>query len=279
MSANESGYHPNLGESLHAPKRARLEYGAVPLRPLQAMYPDASVRDGYLSASLHHIQEKLHRNFAFVKDRLDIHDFQARALEEFVEMSLVEAQMTRADYNDHRSLPANFGDNGEIEAAALAGTATPDELLHLLESYPELESIELAKLSHPFDFAETGDMESAVRIAIGQAGGEIVGGQRARYKLKRTDGALMAMIFVRKQIVGHVPTEQGNLEIVERRSLLTLDTSENGRVMKHYIENDESPEALHAITVAIERRLSRGELEDTGWLFPTTTSYYARRAK
>lgn len=264
----------------------RLDYGAVPLDPWKA----ADLHDGvpYATASYRHISEKLSRAMLEASERHWVESPELMAnLYEFLEISLYDSQQKRIERNP-TGIDGVVADSDERIVRAKNGTATPSELLEILVDYPQLGSVELAKLSHPLDFAATEAMDKDVYgILATKTNGEMLQ-ETPRYKVKRRMGKLdaddddfVAAIILRKQALMNFETSHGTIQIVQRRSFLVRGDKEarmiNDRDLAVMIEDDGNFEEL---TEKVESYLGLEPdlLQDLGvkWLQPTATSYYAK---
>lgn len=273
-------------------KRERLPYAAVPLEPLQAVYPgDEGMK--YSNASQHHIAERLEENFAQAfADGLIQDDHRTKGIYEFVEHSLFDAQNRRINFNNAHHLPKYLYPTEEYVNAALEGTATPEEILRLMLVH-DIPSIEIAKQSHPFDFEATRDMNTAVLEAAIDHGFTITLNGNYRYKHKRLDRILSSMIIVRKNVFASKVVGDEIVEIVRRESLLLLDGS-NCDLVNHFTlatdaevlgDDKESrerygakaDELLSEWSLFLDTMLDSPDKDEFDWLFPTTTSFYVRR--
>lgn len=216
--------------------RRRLEYGAVPLQPWSASHPDMPGENYYL-ASLRHIRERLDANFHIPVENGTIHsEATFKAVYDFCDLSLTDAHVRRiTHHHDNYVEQTLFGDEGIIEAAH-NGTATPDEMLRLLSDNPHIGAAEIAKLSHPFDGYGDKTMMEAVYRAIDAVGGVLLDDATPRFKTKRTDTHLPALVVLRKQPIACMEAEGGVIEIIARKSLLVrgdadaVDTTSQPRI-------------------------------------------------
>lgn len=264
-------------------KRGRTAYAAVPLEPWSAEYP-GSEGVPYDIASLVHIEERLEENITDALEHgvLEI-DYRFSDLYEFVKDSLNDAQYRRINFNNAHALPARLYPTEEYIDAALEGTATPEELLRLMLEQ-DLPSIELAKLSHPFDFDATRDMNTAVLEAEKVHGFTLVSDSEPRYKPKRIDRVIGAMVMVRKDVVATKQVGDEVIEIVRRSSLLLLDGEESDLVNRFVTAAETEPkdrtqtqDAIDDISIFLTKILASPIRDELTWLFPTTTSFYVRR--
>jgi len=164
----------------------------------------------------------------------------------------------------------------ERHERALRGEAMPLELLSLLEDFPELQSIELAKLSHPLDAAASKEMAVEVDQAI-IALGEEVAPAAPYYKPKGLAPILPAATVLRKQVVADYATEKGRIQVLRRETLLVRGDKEVRGFdpdLPEFIRDDvlfgELAEKIERYSGAFDT------LPDLRWLQPLATSYYAK---
>ena len=108
---------------------------------------------------------------------------------------------------------------------AMQGEASPFELLDTLADYPQLGSLEIAKLSHPLDFEATHEMDDDVHASLLKMGGHTEP-INSVYKPKSYIDELPAMTLLRKQTIGGFDTPQGRVDIVRRQSFLVRGDEE-----------------------------------------------------
>lgn len=272
-------------ESLYASRR-RLPYGAVPLDAWNARHP-AFNKEKYLGASIVRIESIFLHNYAKAIDEgiLQGDGQKLQEIGDMVERSLYSAQTERITYHaKHHLEHINNQERIEVQAARI-GLATPAELLSILVKNKDLESIELAKQSHPFYMDETADMEDAVAEAvIPYSLIETTWQMRTKVKKdpdgdRRVNLNIPAAILVHKRPIGVIKTENGDqIEVVERRGILMRgDEHANSQVnwpLDRLIKNPEREDEL----LDLVHRTFR-ENRSTLWLPPLTTSYYAHRLR
>ena len=162
---------------------------------------------------------------------------------------------------------------------AMKGLSDPAELLDIAIDYPLLPSLEIAKQSHPLEFGAEDPMITAVAEALGTRGFQFPFEDQLHYKPKRIHYSLGGMIIVRKRIVAEKQAYNGKIDVVERRSLLVMDSPEIDIVSDHYVlRHHQSDEGFTILSDMTEAQLRSGDAEDCSWLFPLTTSVYTRRA-
>lgn len=248
-----------------------LEYGAVPLAPWQATDPRTG--ENYVTASTRHVSEKLQRAmFHLVADSaIDLPE-RLDAVGRFMEVSLYDTQMRRIDLN--AKLLDGLVDNADRRVKrAKRGVARPDELFGILVDYPKIESIELAKLSHPFDEKASTPMDIAVYSMLESAGAEMLH-EDPRYKMKRVDETIPAGIVLRKEAMANLETDHGTIQVVRRESFLVR--ADEGVSPDPYLGRKiKNPERIDELKVKIEAYLSDISPE-LMWLQSQATSYYAK---
>jgi hypothetical protein len=226
------------------------------------------------------------------------HDKKSYQLHELMEESLRHSHLTRIERNAEVDLTMLDGlDDPRLEYAR-AGTATPEELFTLLADRPELGSLELAKLSHPFDFEAPLEMDDAMVdliLALSSRNneadevsalvGQILDGE-PRYKVKRVDHKLPAAVVLRKQDLMDFPVDEwgGKVRIVRRQGFLVFDGEgmEGGGQLEHLLRVSENPK-LNAhrnektLSVRIGDYLEKHPHgQPYGWVQPQASSYYAK---
>ena len=252
-------------------KRQRLPYGAVPLDPWRARTDHTN--NLYSIASIARIEKTLRHTM--VDQDWFRHDERAHAIHALMRDSLLGSHFARIDRNRGFAVDMDAADP-RVDFAQ-KGSATPEELFTLLVDYPEIASLELAKLSHPFDFAATNEMDRAMDDLMLGVEGELLDSE-PRYKLKRMNPGVPAGIVLRKQDLMDFPTENGMIRIVQRRGMLVFDG--NGMDDPHFDRLLKNPKNERALMAKIEWYLYENPKgEPYGWVQPQATSYYAKYVK
>jgi hypothetical protein len=200
----------------------------------------------------------------------------AKRLYDFMEVSLYDSQMRRIDLNPTLLLDGVIDDEDLRVIHAKNGTATPSDLLSLLVDYPNLESLELAKLSHPLDSRATVPMVESVSGALVAQGGDLLHDEKARYKLKRLDPTIPAAIVLRKQVISRQDVVHGIIEVVQRQSFLVR--GDEGVSPDEYLSRKiKNPDRIAELEEKIESYVpDLDKLPGLRWLQPQATSYYAK---
>lgn len=269
--------------------RAPLLYGAVPLDHWSAKYPGTDKK--YLLGAVDAANYALRRGLSYAYHTglfgdidspaaLEATQRRAKAAYAFVEPVLANFETQRVWSNSDKE--SQFT-QAEREGSpwirkAFEGTASPDDLLRLLQLKPELGSLELAKLTHPFDREAARAMHDAVAGAIYGAGGEIMQGTDVVYKpvVTNSDSSFPAQILMRKQAVGKVHTR--GIVIMERQLLLVAERPDD--------EDHDEVRRLQRLILNKERfRDCAYQVEDmlrnpakfmrSDWVQPLATSDYA----
>lgn len=256
-------------EIIQSPRR-RLEYGAVPLRPWQAKYPGTD--QSYFEASRQHLETKAQDAVA---NNHFLHDSERAVLGKFLTESLLSTHTSRIDYN-HDS----FNALAELEAPCAAlqyayeGLATPSELLEILAAHPEIKALELAKLSHPLDFTASRPMDDAIVEMLHDKNAEMLTSE-TRYKRKRLQPEIPALIVVRKTELGDIRAKNGLIRITQRQSLLVRgDTDPADISAARVVKNDQRFEELSR---KIETYFQPENFNSADqFVQPAATSYYAK---
>ena len=158
------------------------------------------------------------------------------------------------------------------------------DLLSVLRDYPGLQSIELAKLSHPLDICATEAMDHDVCQTIMYLGGKIELGE-PRYKPKTPDQVIPALTVLRKQKVGELLTRHGEIDVIRRQAFLVrgdyeahavTDNLDLGQLIIGYALE---PKDMYFQPIAQKMEGYIPHLknhENLKWLQPIATSYYAK---
>jgi hypothetical protein len=232
-----------------------------------ATEPDGSTH--YSLASLQRIDDKVSRALSEAREKEWVKSSElAIELHQFIAVSLYNSQWRRINFNP--TLPLGVIDDDDLRAVrAKDGTATPADLLELLIAYPELGSLELAKLSHPLDARATEAMDTDIRTTLENAR-KITA--EPEYEMKRTDTMIPAGIVLRKQHVFDLETQDGVIGVTKLTSLLVRGDSEANE--SGYIDRKiKNPARFEELSAEIDENLYKSDLK---WLQPIATSYYAK---
>ena len=265
---------------IESPSRKRLEFGAVPLQPWSAPYPDMS-GESYTQASLRHIHKRLDANFHIPVENGTIHSKdELDQLYGFCDISLADAHMRRITHHFENTADKEIAGDPDVVEAVRNGTATPEEMLRTLLLNPHLGAIELAKLTHPFDSRGDTAMMESVGEAL-QLHGATVHAETARYKVKRIDEDIPAMTVLEKQPLALIPTEGGQLEVMMRKSYLVrmnpaVASMESQPRIDRIIRNITEESAQQKLFRLVgEAGHTPESLDQAPWLDVLTTSVYA----
>lgn len=256
-------------------RESRSRYAAVPPDPWRATENERAGTHAaalYSAASIKRIDRRLTRTM--IDQSWFRHDERAHDLHAMMRSSLFDSQFRRLDKNNAADLETIVDPTDERAVRALRGVASPAELFTLLADNPELQSFELAKLSHPFDFAASGEMDREIDELLLASGGELLD-TSPRYKMKRVDLDIPAAIVLRKQDLMDFPVDGGRLRVVQRRGLLVFDGNDlDDPYFNRLLKN---PDNLPKLSTKIEAHLADNP-QDTpyGWVQPQATSYYAK---
>ena len=177
--------------------------------------------ENYYQASLRHIRQRLDANIHIPIENGTITSPESLdAIHRFCELSLTDAHNRRITHHHVNGVDKTLDGPHEMVKAAEDGTATPAEMLGLLILNPHLRAIEMAKLTHPFDGSGDKAMMSAVDTAIGSLGGIELDDITPRYKTKRADSDIPALIVLKKRPMAVVETPGGLIEVIERKTFL-----------------------------------------------------------
>lgn len=250
--------------------RQRLEYGAVPLRPWQAIYPGTEV--SYFEASRQHLEEKAQQA---VTESPYLRDEERVQFGKFLTESLLATHANRVDYN-HDSFETlnNLDDPCENLQYAYDGLATPRELTDILRTHPEIRALELAKLSHPLDFAATRAMDDEIIKTLENNNAKTLTTD-TRYKRKRLRDDIPALIVVRKTELGDIAVDNGVIRVTQRQSLLVRgDVQPENVALARMVKNEQRFDEL---IEQIETYLRPENFDPSNqFVQPAATSYYAK---
>lgn len=254
----------------------RLPYGAVPLDPWRATHVSgvSAWHNYYVNGSNIRIERRLQQ--AMINDDWFKREPLAHDLHDLMRTSLRDSQNRRVEMNGRTRMPQEIIDTDERARHALDGTATPGELFTLLVDTPELGSLELAKLSHPFDFEAPREMQREVDELLLQSGGELLDSQ-PRYKVKRSDSTIPAAILLRKQDLMDFPVDDDGalVRVVERQGFL-IYPGDGMRDNAHFARLFRNPANHTALFAMTENYLVGHDKPTYGWVQPQATSYYAK---
>lgn len=256
-------------------REGRLPYGAVPLDPWRATHV-ADVRDWhnlYVNGSHTRIERRLSR--AMIDGEWFKHDPRAHQLYEFMRVSLMDSQNRRIEMNGRPGQLDGLSRDDERVGRALDGTATPAELFTLLADNPELGSLELAKLSHPFDFDASNEMDREMDGLLLDLDGELLD-EEPRYKFKRFDPTIPAAVLLRKQDLMDFRLDDDRvMRVVQRRGLMVFDGDGiDDPYFDRLLKNPKNHRALFAMAENVAT--DPDQREQFGWVQPQATSYYAK---
>lgn len=253
-------------------KRQQLEeYSAVPLDAWNAT--DLHTGEAYATSSTRRISGKLRRAMLRAVENGWVESADTtEAIGRFMEESLYATQMQRIDLNSAQI--DNLVDNDDPRIIrAKEGVATPADLLGVLVAYPKLESLELAKLSHPFDEKAPAPMDAAVFGALDAMEFQLLD-EDPRYKMKRVNETIPAGVALRKQAVAELATDNGTIQVVHRQSFLVR--ADEGASADPYLERKiKNPQRTDELGQKIEAYLPHLR-PDLMWLQPQASSYYAK---
>jgi hypothetical protein len=269
-----------------SPQRHRLEYAPVPLDPWHAIDYDGP--EGYVVSSFERITRKLEMAVtSAIKDGWVESPELAVKLYKLMEVSLYDSQRYRVDLNTAASHDEVLSGTDPRIIYAKNGVATPLESFSLLMDYPEMGSIEIAKLSHPLDSLATTDMDQNVNDATEKQFGGFhpEGAELARYKTKTSHRDIPAVTVLRKQILASCETQDGLIQIVQRKAFLVRGDDEAKIANDAYLDRIVKNEGRHLeeLYPKIESYLAHADklqdvMRDLKWLQPLSTSYYFKNA-
>lgn len=262
----------------------RLDYSPTPLNP----YHLKKNGRAYIESAQRHVRAVFESNLEVLTER------PREAVIDLLEMSVASALFQRFERNSAKELSPDCDDrSSELFVKACLGSAEPSELLELLSRQPQLESIELAKQTHPFDWTATESMDGAIDYAMEDAGFSQLSerSDTARYYYARSNDHDQpgALIVIRKIEVGHTSGDHPDLTVVQRDSLV-VDLEQPGleRVQKEVAAWLKSPQAkellrgnckvpYHQTELVgfLDTQLSLQSQDRSAALYPGVRSYYA----
>lgn len=246
-------------------------HNAVPLDLTRN--PEACTQ--YWRASLEVIGNKVRQVFdrAFENGWIQDEDTLDR-LRLLVLNSLCDSQTARIERNRKVGLDNLVNRQDPRVERAVAGTASPFDLLSLLKEYPKLGSIELAKLSHPLDPDATEAMDRDVVGAIRECG-ELLAPQPAYYKRKSEDKTTPAVVVLRKQPVTEFSTEAGSIQVVRRQAIMIRGDAEvlGQELNPHFDRMVKNPDRFDELARKIEGYYATG---GRPCMDSVATTYYAK---
>lgn len=219
----------------HVPESTRSVYAPTPLNPYDVRIDGVS----YILDAQASINQLFEKNL----EKLDVSP--TTAVVGLLQTSIHSALFRRFGGNSNKSLAFNCDDiSADLFSKACLGEASMDELVALLARKPEaLQSLEIAKQTHPFDWNATADMDNEVDVMMAKCDFSKFSDeatQNARYIYMRADviDNPTAMILVRKTDFGdkHIPDSDESIRLVQRDSLvLDLNVCNTSNVKKEAV--------------------------------------------
>lgn len=195
-----------------------------------------------------------------------------------MDRSLVESHEKRIFLNrryDTERLNDTVDMTDDRIVRAMNGEASPCDLLEVLRDYPALESLELAKLSHPLNTEATMPMDRDIRATLGKLG-VAVGYNPPVYKPKSYHDDLPALTILRKQSIGSLGIPGGQIEVVRRQSFLVRGDDEAREIDPLLDRKIRNRERFGEIAQKIERYLPHARLHPYISTYSSiATSYFA----
>ena len=179
-----------------------------------------------------------------------------------------------------------------------AGLASPDEVIGMLEAYPEVISAEVAKESHPLHFEGARDMNDDiskvltdrlmsiadypglsqyVRTRLSEFSNQNYDSNLEVYKKIHTDINIPVSVVERKKIVGYKEINDEPFVVAQRLRLLVrgdADAVDPGLYLNRDIKMDNRQDRLFSMIRSKMPFVKDGD-ENLRWLQPIATSYYA----
>jgi hypothetical protein len=272
-------------------ERWHLTSAATPLNARGLLVPGSNDRL-YVHEALDHVNDVLHGAIQrSAGDRISSRVFG------HLEIAVQSALFTRIEENEQKSIPADCDEwSVELFQRACLGVATPWELLALLATFPDhLQSLELAKQTHPTDWLAADDMDVEVDALLHDTEAiirETERTQNVRYGLARVDDTMNPEVatFVRKAEKGLVPLDDGGHLTIMQRDCLVVDMTHDdamniGKHMRGWLAIPETKEQLRgsrkvpyrgdALREFVSEQLATQETLRSPALVPAVRSYYA----
>lgn len=263
----------------------RPEHGAIPFDPWSAVEINAEngKTEPYVNVSL----DRIRRNVTAAMDEAILeHGWThspelAERLHSMIELSLYDSLCYRIQLNPGAQIHDKVDSRDPRFEEALDGTASPLSLLSLLIDYPELESLEIAKLFHPLDSEATTQMDIDVLRAMTEVGFS-PSLDDARYKTKSYQPDIPAMTTLRKRTVAELYTANGVFQIVQRKAFLVRGDeeacTENDPYLGRKVRNSERHGEVYDKIEGLVSLPYDTPAEDAArkWLQPLATSYYVK---
>lgn len=265
----------------------RPSYAPTPLNPYGLM------KDGipYVTHAHNVVMDVFTKNLSHLPVR------PADVVVDLLETSITGELFRRFENNSGKILPADCDEEtSQLFVAACLGSATPGQLIELLGRRPgDLESIELAKHTQPFDWNATVEMDVAIDTILDESHFAKRGSERTqntRYYYVRSDNNQQpsAAIIVRKADMGVRPCGTDSDMIVVQRDSFVLDlmheeTQAIGQEVRAWLQSEEARTRIignkkaryigATLTQFISTQLTtRSDLRSRA-LYPGARSYYA----
>lgn len=287
-----SGVHLQKNRQISFEKTVGLapkEYAPTPLNPYELDFNGVK----YITLASDAINAIFWQNLARLPRR------PAQSVIDLLEVSVTSALYRRFENNSGKAIAPDCDDMAaELFQKSCLGLATPNELISLLAHQPaDVQSIELAKQTHPFDWEATSEMDATIMSMLDSNGFEAsyqTGQTNLRHYFTRVDDIdkPATIIMIRKEDVGLKQTGYGRI-IVTCRDSLALDlaqceTKEVKKEFQSWLKSDEAKENIigakktpytgSIVTGFLESQLAKPCLERSPALYPGVRSYYAHYA-
>ncbi len=263
----------------------RPDYAATPLNPYSLQEENVA----YIRGAQQYVEKILQTNLNRLQRR------PSKEVVDLLEVSVNSALFARAEENQGKTVPLDCdNDIAMLFEKACQGFASPAELLELFSHYPQnLESIELAKQTHPFDWRATHKMDVAVDEALVEnplfspRGNERT--QNVRYYLTRADDMNdpAAVILRRKADVASAHIGAQGAIVVQRDSFVLdvnhLDIITAQREIRRHLHMDSKTGkgiiyTGPLLTEFMNTQLSTNVEQRSSALYPGVRSYYVKCA-
>lgn len=267
--------------------RERSPFGATPLKPWVVNdYGDVTALYG--QASIQRIDALVASNMELIQPPHTPADVRMRLGDQALR-SLHGIHQERIGYHNDNPAMLQYPEQ-EVLLAAEQGKATPVEMFQILLSNPDMQAIELAKFSSPFNSTSLDevDMHNAIVHLVEDSAEHYsvqVPQTNCRYKVKRTDTEIPACILSRKRDIAEITTDHGVICIVLRQTLqargddAVRGTNDSTEYLHRRTRNaHKDAENFSILTGMIDDELKKPAAEQDYWLQKISTSYYAHYA-
>lgn len=274
--------HPEIRDSFDRPP-----YAPTPINPYALRKRQDEREVQYFISAQELIMSLLEHNY----NQLDTQP--PAYVHKLMQASITNSLVRRFNNNTGKTLP----DTAREEAARLfekacLGKADQVELINLLALHPaDLQSVEIAKMTHPYDWKATREMDEIVIGSLEVSGFRERGnnGRNLRYYFMNVDNTMnpKAASILRKADIATKTVDGHHLVAVQRDTfVLDLAAQEASRAaddLMGWLSRPETPRNLDGkkvpiyggeIASYIERELDMSGRNGSSGLYPGVRSYY-----